>query len=64
MSSQQTLFGVVDEPANTPLQGTFPAVALEDSLDKLLDYIVPAKLEPKILVGQRVRVLSTMGGSD
>ena len=36
--------------------GPFAAVALEDSLDKLLDYAVPPKILPMLKVGQRVRV--------
>ena len=38
------------------MRGPFAAVAIEDSLDKLLDYAVPARLASLIRVGQRVRV--------
>src|SRR5947209_19837910 len=54
-----TLFPGMAEPspeAPAPLPGPFAAVALEDSLDKLLDYAVPARLASAIHVGQRVRV--------
>ena len=44
----------LDVPA--VMVGPFAAVALEDSLDKLLDYAVPPKLLPMLKVGQRVRV--------
>jgi primosomal protein N' (replication factor Y) len=57
-STQQTLFGLeepVDEPPQ-PLLGPIAAVALEDSLDKLLDYSIPDKLLTRIAVGQRVKV--------
>ena len=40
----------------TSLPGPFASVALEDSLDKLLDYAIPARIAPVIRVGQRVRV--------
>jgi primosomal protein N' (replication factor Y) len=58
MAEQQTLFGVADEPRDAPArhEGLVAAVALEDALDKLLDYAVPPKLVARIAVGQRVRV--------
>src|SRR4029079_4979843 len=42
-------------PAPRPT-GPFAAVAIEDSLDKLLDYQVPARLLSILKVGQRVKV--------
>src|SRR5438270_770388 len=36
--------------------GPFAAVAIEDSLDKLLDYSVPKKLAAALRISQRVRV--------
>ena len=43
----------LDEPAP---QGPFAAVALEQSIDRALDYAIPAKLSTSVQVGQRVRV--------
>ena len=52
-----TLFPTLDIDARQPaLPGPYVAVALEDSLDKLLDYAVPPKYVPFLRVGQRVRV--------
>src|SRR5258708_6279061 len=45
----------IDEGAMPPPHGPFASVAIEDSLDKLLDYSVPARLLPLLKVGQRVR---------
>jgi len=60
MTEQQTLFGVEPgpepAPATAPHEGPIAAVALEDSLDKLLDYGIPKSLVTRIAVGQRVRV--------
>jgi primosomal protein N' (replication factor Y) len=44
------------ERAEPCLRGPFAAVAIEDSLDKLLDYAIPTRLASLIRVGQRVRV--------
>ncbi len=45
------------EPAAPPEQrGPFAAVALEQAIDKVLDYAVPARLASAVQVGQRVRV--------
>src|SRR6478752_6349225 len=61
MTEHETLFGV-DEDAvavaaeGAPYEGPVAAVALEDSLDKLLDYAIPPKLETRLAVGQRIRV--------
>ena len=38
------------------VNGPFAAVALEQSIDRMLDYAVPARLVPSLKVGQRVRV--------
>ena len=52
-----TLFPTTELEQPLPAQvGPFAAVALEDSLDKLLDYSVPPKILQLIKVGQRVRV--------
>ena len=54
----QTLFPEVlsPRPASTPQAGPFAGVALEQSIDRVLDYAVPARLQPLLQVGQRVRV--------
>src|SRR5947209_15044167 len=52
-----TLFPTAQlEPATAPPSGPFASVALEESLDKLLDYSIPPKLLSLLKVGQRVRV--------
>src|SRR4051812_26007384 len=60
-----TLFGEVEsEPSVAeefpesfePVKGPFAAVALEQSIDRSLDYAVPAHLVSSVRVGQRVRV--------
>src|SRR5688572_6316189 len=65
MTSQPNLFGIVEEP-ESPVdeapadtrgyEGPVAAVAIEDSLDKLLDYAIPKKLQTRVAVGQRVKV--------
>src|SRR5688500_6234254 len=59
-SPLQTLFGEVRHPgtaADDPAaEGPFAAVALEQSIDRLLDYSIPKPLAPSLRVGQRVRV--------
>lgn len=53
----QTLFGVeVDTRAPVHVEGPIAAVAMEDSLDKLLDYSIPDRLLTRLAVGQRVKV--------
>ena len=51
-----TLFALPprEEPARLP--GPFAGVALEQGIDRLLDYAVPPRLAPLIKPGQRVRV--------
>ncbi len=52
-----TLFGELD--ASTPAataQGPFAGVAMEQSVDRVLDYAIPSRLIPMIRVGQRVKV--------
>ncbi|MDB5333491.1 MAG: priA [Phycisphaerales bacterium] len=44
------------EPAEPPHTGPFAAIALEQSIDRSLDYAVPAGLVASLKVGQRVRV--------
>jgi primosomal protein N' (replication factor Y) len=60
IADRQTLFGVEEEETlaavTVPHDGPVAAVALEDSLDKLLDYSIPSRLLTRIAVGQRVRV--------
>jgi primosomal protein N' (replication factor Y) len=62
-----TLFGTVDEldadaarpqPAATTavVTGPFAAVALEQSIDRMLDYVIPPRLVAAVQIGQRVRV--------
>ncbi len=57
------LFGVFDEPAQTPQRslpsapaGPYAAVAIEKSVDRTLDYAIPTTLLGSVIVGQRVRV--------
>jgi primosomal protein N' (replication factor Y) len=52
-----TLFGEIETsiPA-LPAVGPFAEVAIEQSVDKALDYSVPARLAPMLRVGQRVKV--------
>jgi len=42
--------------ARSDAQGPFAQVAIEQSVDKVLDYTIPARLAPVISPGQRVRV--------
>src|SRR4051812_37778398 len=63
-----TLFGplklhpISERPTRRPLvpgiapEGPFAAVAIEQSIDKTLDYAVPSRLVPMLQVGQRVQV--------
>jgi primosomal protein N' (replication factor Y) len=47
----------LDEPAEPArADGPFAGVAIEQSVDKVLDYSIPARLKPLVQVGQRVRV--------
>jgi primosomal protein N' (replication factor Y) len=58
-ASDQSLFPtLLDTPASAPPReaGPYAGVALEQSIDKSLDYAIPPKLLPLIKVGQRVRV--------
>src|SRR6266542_2136102 len=49
---EHTLFGIEEgEPVRARVTGPVAAVALEDSLDKLLDYSIPSKLLTRIAVG-------------
>ncbi|MGB7158409.1 MAG: primosomal protein N' [Tepidisphaeraceae bacterium] len=55
----QSLFGELRHPRPAPdvaAEGPFAAVALEQSIDRLLDYSIPKALAPSLRVGQRVRV--------
>ncbi len=56
---RQTLFGIEEgqeETAPQVIEGPVAAVAMEDSLDKLLDYAIPDRLATRLAVGQRVKV--------
>src|SRR5688572_1559160 len=56
--AEQSLFPtLLDAPAAEPREsGPFAAVAIEQSIDKSLDYAIPPKLLPLLKPGQRVRV--------
>lgn len=54
-----TLFHEPQEPLESPEplpEGPFAAVALEQSIDRTLDYAIPPALADTVQVGQRVRV--------
>jgi primosomal protein N' len=55
-----TLFGDMTDPApapaEPPIPGPFAAIAIEQSVDRTLDYGIPARLVSALRVGQRVRV--------
>src|SRR5579884_3891172 len=54
-----TLFHDLEEPAESieaPPDGPFAAVALEQGIDRTLDYAIPPSLAGSLQVGQRVRV--------
>src|SRR3954464_1086247 len=61
MTEHETLFGLDEDAAaaavvgegSPGVTGPVAAVALEDSLDKLLDYSIPPRLETRLAVGQR-----------
>ena len=44
------------QPPDEPPAGPFAAVALEQSVDKTLDYAIPSRLVTSLAIGQRVRV--------
>lgn len=52
----QSLFGEVEENRAPVHAGPFAAVALENSLDRTLDYAIPAAMAGRLCIGQRVRV--------
>jgi primosomal protein N' (replication factor Y) len=57
MTESTTLFPQLDPPEGEPrAQGPFAGVALEQGIDRMLDYSIPSRLLPHLLVGQRVRV--------
>ncbi|HEX8915519.1 MAG TPA: hypothetical protein VF796_24410, partial [Humisphaera sp.] len=65
MPDVPTLFGTIDPSAAEPgaggarpssAAGPFAAVAIEQSIDRSLDYRVPPSLIDTVRVGQRVRV--------
>jgi primosomal protein N' (replication factor Y) len=50
------LFGIEEPEPIAPFIGPIASVALEDSLDKLLDYSIPKNLLTRLAVGQRIKV--------
>jgi primosomal protein N' (replication factor Y) len=56
----ETLFAPDDPPVGVEepsrASGPFAAVALEQGIDRLLDYAIPPRLVPLLKAGQRVRV--------
>jgi primosomal protein N' (replication factor Y) len=59
--TQSTLFSTPQPEARSPpfeasQEGPFAAVALEQSIDKTLDYAIPPRLAASLAIGQRVRV--------
>ncbi|HET6246889.1 MAG TPA: DEAD/DEAH box helicase, partial [Tepidisphaeraceae bacterium] len=59
MTNSPTLFRELDAPqapAAPAFPGPFAAIALEQGIDRTLDYAIPPGLVPSIRVGQRVRV--------
>ena len=56
MTSGSTLFAELSPPEASASTGPFAAVALEQSVDRALDYEVPPALVAKLRVGQRVKV--------
>jgi primosomal protein N' (replication factor Y) len=59
MPSTEELFARSDQlpdPAPIPRSGVYVQVAIEQSIDRILDYSVPKKLISRIQVGHRVRV--------
>jgi primosomal protein N' (replication factor Y) len=56
MTESPTLFSSTDDDApHSPAQGPFAAVAMEQSVDRTLDYGIPPRLLNTLRVGQRVR---------
>ncbi len=51
-----SLFPQIDTPVQESNKGPFVAVAIEQGIDRLLDYMVPAGLVRSLRVGQRVKV--------
>ena len=51
-----TLFPQPALPAAAPEAGPFAVVALEQAIDRVLDYSIPKKLSAVLQIGQRVRV--------
>jgi primosomal protein N' (replication factor Y) len=54
----ETLFGQLEPPPAPPttFEGPFAGVALEQGIDRLLDYAIPPKLRSALHVGQVVKV--------
>jgi primosomal protein N' (replication factor Y) len=52
-----TLFGEIETTESTTAPaGPFAGVAMEQAVDRLLDYAIPSRLVPMIRIGQRVKV--------
>ncbi|HEY1923471.1 MAG TPA: hypothetical protein VGG44_12035, partial [Tepidisphaeraceae bacterium] len=57
MSEPVTLFPHLERPEQpVAVGGPFAGVALEQSVDRVLDYAIPARLVGQVHVGMRVRV--------
>ncbi|MCS7034676.1 MAG: primosomal protein N' [Phycisphaerae bacterium] len=55
-SAQPSLFAEVVEPEQAPAgRGPFAGVALEQAIDRILDYSIPPGLQASLRVGQRVK---------
>ncbi len=58
VNDRSTLFEHLEPPpeASGPRAGPFAGVALEQGIDRVLDYSIPSRLSAHVQVGQRVRV--------
>jgi primosomal protein N' (replication factor Y) len=58
LTDTSTLFPHLDPPApaEPPASGPFAGVALEQGIDRVLDYAIPQRLVNQLHVGQRVRI--------
>src|SRR4051812_15795398 len=53
----ETLFGQLEPPpVNHKAEGPFAAIALEQGIDRLLDYAIPPRMRSALRVGQVVKV--------
>ena len=51
-----TLFGREESADSPPATGPLAGVALEQGIDRVLDYAIPSRLATRLQIGQRVRV--------